>query len=123
MGHPHAVFFVDDVAAIDLAALGPILEHDPLFPERCNIEVVEIKAPGQLRMRVWERGAGITRACGTGACASVVAAARRNLGPRHARVELDGGVLDIHWRDDNHVVMTGPVALSFTGTLDGSVIP
>jgi diaminopimelate epimerase len=121
MGNPHAVFFVEDAETIDLAALGPILEHHALFPERCNIDLVQIRSPSDLRMRVWERGAGITLACGTGACASLVAAARRGFCGRRADVQLDGGVLSIFWRDDNHVLMTGPVALAFAGTLDGSI--
>ncbi|PKU24329.1 diaminopimelate epimerase [Telmatospirillum siberiense] len=123
MGNPHAVFFVDDAEAVDLSRLGPILEHDPLFPERCNIEVVQPIGPDRLRMRVWERGAGITLACGTGACATVVAAARRGLIGRSAEVVLDGGTLSIEWMKDNHVLMTGPVALSYSGTLDGSLLP
>lgn len=122
MGNPHAVFFVDDVAAIDLAAVGSGLEHHPLFPERSNIEVVQVLGPEKLRMRVWERGAGITQACGTGACASLVAAARRGLSRRKAEVVLDGGSLFIEWLADDHVLMTGPVALSFRGTLDPSLL-
>ncbi len=122
MGNPHAVFFVADAESVDLARLGPILEHDPLFPERCNIEVVHVTGPGRLRMRVWERGAGITLACGTGACASVVAAARRGLIGRTAEVVLDGGVLSIEWLKDDHVLMTGPVALSYSGMLDSSLL-
>lgn len=117
MGNPHAVFFVADVAEIDLATVGKALEHDPLFPERCNIEIVQILAPDRLRMRVWERGVGITLACGSGACASLVAAHRRGLAARRAALVLDGGVLIIEWRDDNHVMMTGPVALTFAGNL------
>ncbi|MCR6629094.1 MAG: diaminopimelate epimerase [Magnetospirillum sp.] len=122
MGNPHAVFFVDDVAAIDLAALGPVLENHAFFPERANIEVVQVLGPGRLRMRVWERGAGITQACGTGACAALVAAARRGLSPRKAEVVLDGGPLSIEWLPDDHVLMTGPVALAFQGTLDPSLL-
>lgn len=118
MGNPHAVFFVRDVNAIDLAALGPKIEHHPLFPERINVEAVQVIDRGRLRMRVWERGAGITLACGTGACATVVAAARRGIADRTAVVTLDGGDLHISWRDDGHVVMTGPAEESFRGTLD-----
>jgi diaminopimelate epimerase len=117
MGNPHATFFVADVAAIDLATLGPALEHDPIFPERANIGVAQILAPDRLRLRVWERGAGITPACGTGACAAVVAANRRGLTGRRVEVIADGGPLLIYWREDGHVVMTGPAAVSFTGTL------
>ena len=122
MGNPHAVFFVDDVAAIDLAALGPVLEHHALFPERANIEIVQVLGPERLRMRVWERGAGITQACGTGACATLVAAARRGLCTRKAEVVLDGGSLFIEWLADDHVLMTGPVAVAFSGTLDPSLL-
>ncbi len=118
MGNPHAVFFVKDAGAIDLAAVGPKLERHPLFPERTNVEAVQVIDRGHLRMRVWERGAGITMACGTGACATLVAAARRGLADRSAIVTLDGGDLFITWRDDGHVVMTGPAEDSFRGTLD-----
>ncbi len=121
VGNPHVVFFVEDAEAVDLERLGALIEHDPLFPERINVEVVQVKSPDMLRMRVWERGVGITRACGTGACASLVAAARRGLTGRRAHVFLDGGALEIEWLDNNHVLMTGPVALSFTGTLDESL--
>ncbi len=115
MGNPHAVFFVPDVDAVALSDLGPTLERHPIFPERANIEVAQVLGPGRLRMRVWERGTGITRACGTGACAVLVAAARRGLTGRKADVVLDGGVLEIEWRPDGHVDMTGPVATSFFG--------
>src|SRR6185437_917304 len=104
MGNPHATFFVDDVAAIDLAALGPTLEHDPLFPERANIGVAQILTRERLRLRVWERGAGITPACGTGACAALVAASRRGLAERAAEVIADGGPLHVAWRGDGHVL-------------------
>jgi diaminopimelate epimerase len=122
IGNPHATFFVADVEAIDLAALGPILEHDPLFPERANIGVAAVGDRECIRLRVWERGAGITRACGSGACAALVAANRKGLVGRRAAVELDGGTLDIAWREDGHVVMTGPVALSFEGAFDPSLL-
>lgn len=122
MGNPHAVFFVDDVAAVDLASVGPVLEHNPLFPERANIEIVQVLSPEKLRMRVWERGAGITQACGTGACATLVAAARRGLTGRKAEVVLDGGVLTVEWLPDDHVLMTGPVAQTFAGKLDASLL-
>lgn len=119
MGNPHAVFFVADSEALDLARIGPPIETNPIFPERANIEFVSVLSPDRLRMRVWERGAGITQACGSGACATVVAAARRGMIPgRSASVVLDGGVLDIAWREDGHVEMTGPVATSFSGVLD-----
>lgn len=122
MGNPHAVFFVPDAEAVDLAALGPGLEHHPIFPERCNIEVAQVLSPELIRMRVWERGAGITRACGTGACAVLVAAARRGLTGRKATIRLDGGDLRIEWREDGHVLMTGPVATSFTGELSDTLL-
>src|SRR5207237_8529991 len=98
VGNPHATFFVADAEAIDLAALGPRLEHEKLFPERANIGVATVQDRGLIRLRVWERGAGITRACGTGACAALVAAHRRGLTEREATVTLDGGMLDIRWR-------------------------
>lgn len=122
IGNPHATFFVDDVEAIDLTALGPVLEHHPLFPQRANIGVAAVRNRGNIRLRMWERGAGITRACGSGACAALVAANRRGLTERRAAVALDGGTLDIAWREDGHVVMTGPVALSFEGTFDPSLL-
>ena len=118
IGNPHATFFVPDAAAIDLASLGPPLEHDPLFPERANIGVATVLDRGKIRLRVWERGAGITRACGTGACAALVAAHRRGLTGREATVALDGGTLDIRWREDGHVIMTGPASLAFEGSFD-----
>ena len=117
VGNPHAVFFVGDCEAVALGELGPRLEHHPLFPDRANISVATLSGPDRLRLRVWERGVGITRACGTGACAAAVAAARRGLTGRRVEVTLDGGPLTIEWRDDNHVVMTGPVATAFTGEL------
>lgn len=121
MGNPHAVFFVPDAEAIPLAAVGPVLEHAPLFPERANIEVAQILSRIRIRMRVWERGAGITAACGSGACATLVAAVRRGLADRRAELVLDGGSLIIEWRDDGHVLMTGPIATSFSGTLGGAI--
>jgi diaminopimelate epimerase len=121
MGNPHCVFFVDDAEAVDLAVLGPRVEHDPLFPERTNVEFVMVLDRTRIRMRVWERGAGITQACGSGACAVAVAAARRRLTERRVEVILDGGSLFIEWRDDNHVVMSGPVAFVYTGILDDAM--
>ncbi|MEX2614473.1 MAG: diaminopimelate epimerase [Alphaproteobacteria bacterium] len=121
MGNPHCVFFVDDAEAVELATLGPRVEHDPLFPERTNVEFVTVLDRNRVRMRVWERGAGITRACGSGACAVAVAASRRGLTDRRVEVILDGGSLFIEWRDDNHVVMSGPVAFVYTGVLDDAV--
>ncbi len=122
MGNPHATFFVPDVAAIDLATLGPRLEHDPLFPARANIGVAQVLAPARLRLRVWERGAGLTPACGTGACAALVAAARRGLMAKSAEIVADGGTMFAAWREDGHVLLTGPAAVSFSGTLDPSLL-
>ncbi|MFQ5784997.1 MAG: diaminopimelate epimerase [Alphaproteobacteria bacterium] len=116
-GVPHAVFFVDDAEAIDVAAIGAGLEHHAMFPMRANIDFAQATARDRIRMRVWERGAGVTRACGTGACAVLVAAARRGLTDREAEVVLDGGALGIVWTDDNRVLMTGPAETSFRGTL------
>jgi len=122
MGNPHAIFFVDDVAGSNLAAVGPKIEHHPLFPQRTNVEAVQVLSRTHLRMRVWERGAGITPACGTGACATLVAAVRRGLSERKAIVTVDGGDLEIEWRDDGHVIMTGPVVETFSGMLDRSLL-
>ncbi|MBX9701140.1 MAG: diaminopimelate epimerase [Acetobacteraceae bacterium] len=124
MGNPHATFFVPDLDAVPVAAIGPALEHDPLFPERANIGFVQVLSPEHIRLAMWERSAGITLACGSGACAAVVNAARRGLTGRRARVTLAGGDLDIAWRAaDGHVLMTGPVATAFTGTLDLDAFP
>lgn len=116
MGNPHAVFFVPDAEAVDLAAVGPSLEHDPLFPERCNIEFASVIAPDHLRLRVWERGAGITLACGSGTCATVVAAHLRGLTGPSVTVQADGGQLQVDWREDG-VWLAGPVAHVFDGIL------
>jgi diaminopimelate epimerase len=118
VGNPHAVFFVPNAEQIDLTSLGPVLERHKLFPERANIEVAQIISPDRIRMRVWERGAGITQACGSGACATLVAAARRKLTGRSATVVLDGGELLIEWLADNHVRMTGAWAESFRGEIE-----
>jgi diaminopimelate epimerase len=122
IGNPHATFFVADLEAVDLAALGPALEHHPLFPERANIGIGEIRGGRTIRLRVWERGTGITPACGSGACAALVAAHRRGLAERRAAVELDGGTLDVAWREDGHVIMTGPASLSFEGAFDADLL-
>jgi len=122
MGNPHAVFMVDNADAIELTLFGPMIEHDKLFPERTNVEAVQVLTPERIRMRVWERGAGITQACGSGACAALVATARRGLTGRKADVVLDGGVLHIEWMPDNNVLMTGPVATSFVGQIDPSLL-
>ncbi len=118
MGNPHAVFFVDDPLAVDLAALGPPLEHHPLFPERANISFARVVAEDDILLRVWERGTGATKACGSAACAVLVAAARAGLSKRRARLRLPGGELVIDWRDDDHVLMTGPVEFEFETRLD-----
>lgn len=115
IGNPHLVFFVEDAEAVDLPAHGPVLEHHPMLPERANIEIVQVLDRSHLRMRVWERGDGITQACGSGACASAVAAHRRGLADSSVTVTLDGGDLLIEVRGDGHVLMSGPTALSFTG--------
>ena len=117
MGNPHVVFFVPDVDSVPIARIGPVVERHPLFPQNVNAGFAQIKAPDRIRLRVWERGAGLTKACGTGACAALVAAARRELTGRHATLELDGGELFIEWRDDDHVIMTGPAAVDFMGEL------
>ncbi|MFV3076480.1 diaminopimelate epimerase [Niveispirillum fermenti] len=123
MGNPHAVHFVPDAEDVDLTRWGPELERHPFFPDRANIEVASVTGPSSVRMRVWERGAGITDACGSGACAVGVAAIRRGLVTgRRVCVTLDGGVLDIEWREDGHVLMTGPVATSFAGTLGADLL-
>jgi diaminopimelate epimerase len=118
IGNPHCVFFVDDAEDIELATFGPQIEHHPLFPERTNVEVATIVDRGRIRLRVWERGAGITLACGSGACATAVAAARRGLTDRRVELIMDGGSLTAEWRADDHVLLTGPVATSFTGVLE-----
>lgn len=122
MGNPHATFFVDDAAAIPLGELGPKLEHDRFFPERVNVGVAQLLGDSRLLLRVWERGAGITLACGSGACAAVVAASRRGLVPRKAEVVLEGGTLTIEWLRDDHVLMTGGIAVAFKGELDRSLL-
>ena len=118
MGNPHAVFFVDDAEAVDLAALGPALEHHQMFPERANIGVAQVIDTETIRLRVWERGVGITVACGTGACAAAVAANRRELTGRFVTLNMDGGALEIELRGDGHVLMAGPVAESFSGSFE-----
>ncbi|MEQ5828083.1 diaminopimelate epimerase [Sulfitobacter sp. 1A13368] len=115
MGNPHCTFFVDDAEAMDLSDLGPRAEHDPLYPERTNVQVAQIVGPDHIRMRVWERGVGVTLASGSSSCATAVAAARRGLTGRAVRIDLDGGTLHIDWREDG-VWMTGPTAHVFSGT-------
>lgn len=118
MGNPHYVIFVDDVDAVDVAKEGAALEHHSAFPQRCNIEFAELRSDG-IRVRVWERGSGITMACGTGACATAVAVARTWRGERSSRIVMDGGILDIEWRvSDNRVYMTGPAEFVFEGEIE-----
>jgi diaminopimelate epimerase len=119
MGNPHAIFWVDDdVWAYDLERFGPMLEHHPIFPERANITIAKVTGPTAVTIRTWERGAGLTLACGTAACAAAVSAARTGRTGREVTVTVPGGDLHIDWRDDNHVIMTGPAEWEFSGTLD-----
>ena len=122
MGNPHAVFFVDDAEAVPLDSLGPQIERHEMFPRATNVEVAQVLSGSEIRLRVWERGVGITLACGSGACAALVAASRRGLTGRAADVVVDGGRLAIEWLADGHVRLTGPVAVSFTGTLGQSML-
>ena len=118
MGNPHFVTFVDDVDNMDIAKWGVLMEHHPAFPERCNIEFAQLTSEGTIRSRVWERGSGITMACGTGACATAVAAAVTGRNGRQARIVMDGGTLEIVWSEtDNHVYMSGPAAFAFEGEI------
>ena len=117
MGNPHVVFFTPDIDGVPIKTIGPIVEHHALFPEQVNVGFAQVLGRDRIRLRVWERGAGLTQACGTGACAALVAAARRDLTDRTATLVLDGGELLIEWRDDDHVVMTGPAAVDFAGEL------
>jgi diaminopimelate epimerase len=118
MGNPHAIFWVEDVNAFDLERFGPLLENHPIFPERANISLAHVTARDAITVRTWERGVGITKACGTAACAAAVAAMRKDLTDRRVTVTLPGGPLQIEWRDDGHVWMTGPVETEFQGVLD-----
>ena len=118
MGNPHATFFVPDLDALPINDIGPQLERDPIFPNRANIGFVQVLAPDHVRLVVWERGAGLTLACGSGACAAMVNAHRRGLTGRAARISMPGGDLLMEWRADGHVLMTGPVATAFTGQVD-----
>jgi diaminopimelate epimerase len=119
VGNPHVVFFVDDLDDVPLERLGPEIENDPLFPERINVMVAQVTGPADIALKVWERGAGLTRACGTGACATAVAAIRRGLlEGRAATVTLPGGPLGIEWGDDGRIAMTGPAEESFRGSFD-----
>ena len=118
VGNPHAVFWVDDVSAYDLARIGPMLEHHPLFPERANISLAHVVSPSAITLRTWERGAGLTKACGSAACAAAVCAARKGVAGRTVTVTLPGGPLLIEWRADDEILMTGPVELEHEGVLD-----
>ena len=117
-GNPHCVLFVDNADAAPVAELGPKIEHHPMFPARVNVEFVTVRTRNDLRMRVWERGVGITSACGTGACASAVAAMRRGLADRKVDVALDGGTLTIEWAANDHILMTGAATLAYRGEVD-----
>ena len=117
MGNPHFVVFVDDIAAIDVARVGAMGEHLPAFPERCNIEFAQLTGTDELRTRVWERGSGITMACGTGACATAVAAAHVGLTSRESDVVMDGGRLHVRWAEDDHVMLSGPAEFVFDGEI------
>jgi diaminopimelate epimerase len=122
VGNPHAIFWVDDVNAHDLGRFGPLLENHPIFPERANISLAHVTAKDAITLKVWERGAGLTLACGTAACAAAVAAARTRRTGRSVNVTLPGGVLHILWREgDDHILMTGPVATEFEGKFDPAV--
>ena len=119
MGNPHAIFWVDDIEAYDLGKIGPLLEHHPIFPERANISLAHVISRTHIALKVWERGTGLTRACGSAACAALVAAVRKGLTDRRATVSLPGGDLDIEWREsDERVLMTGPVEFEFETRLD-----
>jgi len=118
MGNPHAIFWVDDVEAYDLARFGPMLENHPIFPDRANISLAHVVSRAALTVKTWERGVGLTRACGTAACAAAVAAMRKQLVDKRITVTLPGGPMIVEWRDDGHVWMTGPVETEFSGTLD-----
>ena len=121
VGNPHCVFFVDDAEAQALDKFGPMIENHPIFPDRANVSVAEVRSQHSIRLRVWERGAGITKACGTAACAALVCASRRRLSARKATITLDGGDLAIEWRENDHIIMTGPVAHEFDGTLRAEI--
>jgi diaminopimelate epimerase len=117
VGNPHAIFWVDDVNAHDLGRFGPLLENHPIFPERANISLAQVTSRNSLKLRTWERGAGLTKACGTAACAAAIAAARKGLTDRQVAVELPGGTLFIEWAANDHIMMRGPAELEFEGRL------
>ncbi len=118
MGNPHCVFFVENAETVAADKIGPMIEFHPLFPKQCNVGFAEVRAKDKIRLHVWERGAGLTKACGTGACAALVAAHRQRRAGRKARIIMDGGDLFVHWReDDDHVLLSGPVELENEGEL------
>jgi diaminopimelate epimerase len=122
MGNPHAIFFVPEIEKFDLADIGPALEHDPLFPQRANISLAQVLSPESVRLKVWERGTGLTMACGTAACATLVAGVRAGLVRRRAQIALPGGNLVIGWREeDDHIEMTGPIELEFSQKIDPAI--
>ena len=118
VGNPHVIFWVDDVDAYDLDRFGPMLENHPIFPERANISLAQITSPTSMKLRTWERGAGLTLACGSAACAAAVSAARKNLTGRNCKVSLPGGDLDIEWAQNNHILMSGPAEFEYEGVID-----
>jgi diaminopimelate epimerase len=118
MGNPHFVIIVDDINEIDPGTTGPLIEHHPAFPDRTNVEFAEIKDRNTVRMRVWERGSGITRACGTGACATLAVCATNGKTDRQANIIMDGGTLSILWDENNHIQMTGEAVTVFEGDID-----
>jgi diaminopimelate epimerase len=122
MGNPHAIFWVDDVNRYDLGKIGPLLEYHPMFPERANISLAQVHSREHIAVRTWERGAGLTKACGSAACAAAVAAARLRRTGRAVTVTLPGGDLRIEWRErDDHVLMTGPVTYEYEGRFDPAI--
>ena len=122
VGNPHAIFWVDDVGAYDLGRIGPLLENHPLFPERANTSLAHVTSPAALMLRTWERGAGLTKACGTAACAAAVGAARKGLTGRSVTVSLPGGPLHIAWAATNRILMTGPAELERAGPLEAATL-
>lgn len=122
VGNPHMVFFVDDADAAPIDEMGSQLENHPMFPERTNVQMAEVLGADKIRLKTWERGVGRTIASGTSACATLVAAHRRGLTGRSAEIVMDGGCLDIQWRDDNHIIQTGPASTSFSGVIDPSLL-
>jgi diaminopimelate epimerase len=120
VGNPHVIFFVENPYAVDMARLGPLIETDPLFPERINVNIAAVTSRTSILLRVWERGAGLTRACGTGACATAIGAMKRGFVDRRVTVTLPGGPLVIEWREDDRIVMTGPATEAFRGSFDAA---